>query len=68
VSFQDISGDRIPEIVSFEAEHGGTDDWQEYYHYYEVTPELSLKRVPLDRHPTAGCTARGLSWAKAGFV
>jgi hypothetical protein len=45
VSFQDINGDGIPEIVSFEAAHNGTDDWREYYHYYAVTPELSLKRV-----------------------
>jgi hypothetical protein len=45
VSFRDITGDGIPEIVSFEAEHSGTDDWQQYYHYYQFTSELSLKRI-----------------------
>ena len=45
VTFVDIDQDGVPEVVSYEAEHAGTEDWQLYYHYYRVDADLSLNRV-----------------------
>lgn len=45
ITFVDIDRDGVPEVVSCEAKHAGTDDWQLYYHYYGVDTDLSLTRV-----------------------
>jgi hypothetical protein len=45
ITFADIDEDGVPEVVSYEADHAGTDDWQLYYHYYRVENDLALKCV-----------------------
>jgi len=45
VTFLDIDRDGVPEVVSYEAGHAGTDDHRLYYHYYRVNADLGLQRV-----------------------
>jgi len=45
VTFLDIDRDGVPEVVSYEADHAGTDDYRLYYHYYRVDTDLALQRV-----------------------